>query len=113
MAKRISDSDVKREQARSVGGAKRRWADKEVFTVGQVAEICSVAQRTAAKWCDAGLLPSYRLPATGPNPGSRRILRLDLVKFMHARGMRVFPLELFCEEAPVVDQVEASLGSGI
>ena len=52
-----------------------------LFTLGEVAKICGVASRTAAKWCDAGLLASYRLPQCN----HRRIQRHHLAQFLATR----------------------------
>jgi excisionase family DNA binding protein len=57
-------------------------ATAEVFTPGQVAELCKVSQRTVCKWFDAGRLPGYRTPA-----GQRRIPRADLIRFLQEHGM--------------------------
>ena len=54
-----------------------------IFTAGQVAAICGTCVRTVAKWCDAKLLPSYRLPMSR----HLRIKREDLVKFMGAHKL--------------------------
>lgn len=53
------------------------------LTTGDVARICGVAPRTATKWCDSGVLKSYRLPSTGPSlSGDRRITSNDLLRFV-------------------------------
>lgn len=59
-------------------------ANTEVFTTGQVARICNVAVRTAAKWIDAGKLKGYQLPGST----DRRVYRRDLIDFMQAHGLR-------------------------
>ena len=65
------------------GNAKARRLGAGIYTLGQVAKICGVANRTAAKWCDAGLLRCYRLPECE----HRRILREDLDEFLAERGI--------------------------
>ncbi|MFA6426095.1 MAG: helix-turn-helix domain-containing protein, partial [Phycisphaerae bacterium] len=35
---------------------------KDIFTTGQVAQICKVAPRTVTKWFDTGQLKGYRIP---------------------------------------------------
>jgi two-component system response regulator RpaA len=64
-------------------------APAEVFSVGAVARLCHVAQRTAQKWVDRGKLLGYRLPGCQ----HRRVRAADLVTFMKAHGFRV-PAEL-------------------
>jgi two-component system response regulator RpaA len=54
-----------------------------VYTTGQASRICRAAPRTVSKWCDSGMLKSYRLPMSR----DRRILRGDLLKFLVAHGM--------------------------
>lgn len=55
----------------------------EVFTTGQVARICKVATKTAAKWFDSGQLKGYRIPGST----DRRIPRASLVKFLKDNGI--------------------------
>lgn len=70
---RLLDSDARREPIPVC----RTW------TTGQIAVACDVAPRTVAKWCDSGILPSYRI-ACGKD---RRILHSDLVSFLDRQGM--------------------------
>lgn len=51
---------------------------KNVLTTGDVAAICNVTHRTAAKWFDNGLLGGYRIPGSK----DRRIPIDELIKFM-------------------------------
>lgn len=52
----------------------------EHYTTGKIARMLKLAPRTVTKWCDKGLLPSYRIP-----PGrDRRIVKSDLVEFIKA-----------------------------
>lgn len=50
----------------------------------QAAELCGVGRSTMLRWVKAGLIPSF---TTGG--GHRRMLRNDLLGFMHERGMPV------------------------
>lgn len=59
------------------------------FSTGQVARICMVAPRVAARWIDAGKLAGYRLPLSR----DRRVLRADLVRFMRENGLPMARLE--------------------
>jgi len=51
---------------------------KNVFTTGEVAEVCNVAARTVSKWFDRKLLGGYRIPGSK----DRRIPVAELVAFM-------------------------------
>lgn len=62
---------------------------KKVFTTGQIARLCKVAQRTVAKWFDSGRLRGYRIPGSQ----DRRIPREHLIQFMKEHGMPLGELE--------------------
>ena len=55
----------------------------EVLTSGEVAKLCHVAQRTAQKWIDEGLLKGYIIPGTKV----RRVTVDELVKFLKKYDM--------------------------
>lgn len=59
--------------------------DKEVFTTGEVAQICRVAPRTVSKWFDSGALKGYRIPGSR----DRRIPKAELMRFMKAHGIPI------------------------
>jgi hypothetical protein len=65
------------------------------YTTGQVALLAGVAPRTAAQWCDSGILDSYRIPrggkTAGQHPGDRRVTRESLTRFFEERGMPPLP----------------------
>ena len=63
---------------------------QRVYTTGQVARLCQVAPRTAAKWIDSGLLRGYRIPGSQ----DRRVTHEALVDFMERSGMS----SLLCEQ---------------
>ena len=56
---------------------------EEVFTTGQVAKLCRVSSRTAAKWIDTNLLKGWRVPGGV----DRRVARSDLIAFLARHGM--------------------------
>ena len=56
---------------------------EEVFTTGQVAKLCRVSTRTAAKWIDKGMLKGWRIPGGK----DRRVKRSELVAFLARHGM--------------------------
>jgi len=65
----------------------------EVFTTGEVAKLCRVSSRTAAKWIDNGLLKGWRVPGGK----DRRVARKDLVAFLEEYQMP--PLEELAQPA--------------
>ena len=56
---------------------------KDIFTTGQVAQICKVAPRTVTKWFDSGKLKGYRIPGSR----DRRIPASELRRFMKSHNM--------------------------
>ena len=56
---------------------------EEVFTTGEVAKLCRVSSRTAAKWIDRGLLKGWRVPGGK----DRRVARKSLVEFLEQYQM--------------------------
>lgn len=55
----------------------------DIFSTGQVAELCGCSPRTVTKIIDSGKLRSYRTMGTH----DRRVLREDLVRYLEANGM--------------------------
>lgn len=55
----------------------------DVFTVGQIAEICHVSTRTAGKWIDNGHLRGYRIAGSK----DRRTTRKYLAAFLEKNAM--------------------------
>ncbi|NLE28205.1 MAG: response regulator [Phycisphaerae bacterium] len=66
---------------------KREYANKQVFTTGEVAEICNVSQQTIIRCFDSGKLQGFRVPGSK----FRRIPREALVQFMKENDI---PLDL-------------------
>ncbi len=62
---------------------------KDIFTTGQVAQICKVAPRTVTKWFDTGQLKGYRIPGGR----DRRIPAAELIRFMKTHNMPIDQLE--------------------
>lgn len=75
------------------------WADKEVFTTGEAAEICKVSQQTIIRNFDRGQLKGYRVPGSR----FRRIPRESLLRFMKANDIPVDSLESLKKRILVVD----------
>lgn len=61
----------------------------DVFTAGQIAQLCKVARSTVYRWFDTGLLKGYRIPGSR----DRRVLRGHLVQFLADNGMSCRDLE--------------------
>lgn len=65
----------------------RMYASKQVFTTGEVAEICQVSQQTIIRCFDSGKLQGFRVPGSK----FRRIPREALIEFMKENDI---PLDL-------------------
>lgn len=65
------------------------WADKQVFTTGEAAEICNVSQQTIIRCFDNGRLSGFRVPGSR----FRRIPRSELIRFMKANEIPTDILE--------------------
>ena len=63
---------------------------KDIFTTGQVAQICKVAPRTVTKWFDTGQLKGYRIPGGR----DRRIPVSELLRFMKVHNIPTEGLDL-------------------
>lgn len=63
-------------------GRKRR---NGVLTTGELAKVCHVAPRTAAKWIDSGRVRGFRLPGSA----DRRVSDAEAARFLRASGMDV------------------------
>lgn len=81
---------------------------KDVFTTGQVAQICNVAPRTVTKWFDSGQLKGYRIPGSK----DRRIPVTELLRFMKANSIPTDGLDLGKLKLLIVDTDE-EFGSSI
>ncbi|MBL1217899.1 MAG: response regulator [Planctomycetes bacterium] len=57
---------------------KSEFAEKQVFTTGEAAQICKVSQQTIIRCFDSGRLNGFRVPGSR----FRRIPRSELVRFM-------------------------------
>jgi two-component system, OmpR family, response regulator len=65
------------------------WAEKQVFTTGEAAEICKISQQTIIRCFDSGRLQGFRVPGSR----FRRIPRAELLRFMRANDIPVEILE--------------------
>lgn len=73
--------------------------NSEVYTTGQVAQICRVAPRTVTKWFDNGQLKGYRIPGSK----DRRIPANELIRFMRANHIPSDGMELGVVRVLLVD----------
>lgn len=75
------------------------WAEKQVFTTGEAAEICNVSQQTIIRCFDSGRLQGFRVPGSR----FRRIPKADLLRFMKANDIPTEGLESGKKRILVVD----------
>ena len=74
---------LNKSQTANSTSAKTAWADKQVFTTGEAAEICKVSQQTIIRCFDNGRLQGFRVPGSR----FRRIPRAELLRFMKANDI--------------------------
>ncbi len=72
---------------------------KEVFTTGEVAEICKLSQQTIIRCFDSGRLEGFRIPGSK----FRRIPRQKLIKFMKENDIPLDSLESGKRKVLIVD----------
>jgi len=76
---------------------------KNVFTTGEVAQICQVSQQTVIRCFDSGRLTGFRVPGSR----FRRITREGLIQFMKENGIPLDQLESGKKRVLVVDDEPA------
>jgi len=76
---------------------------KQVFTTGEVADICKVSQQTVIRCFDSGRLQGFRVPGSR----FRRIPRESLIAFMKSNQIPMDTLETGKKRVLVVDDDEA------
>lgn len=72
---------------------------KDVYTTGEVAEICKLSQQTVIRCFDSGRLGGYRVPGSR----FRRIPREALIQFMKEHNIPLDSLEMGKTRVLVVD----------
>jgi two-component system, OmpR family, response regulator RpaA len=77
--------------------------EKQVFTTGEVAQICKVSQQTVIRCFDSGKLNGFRVPGSR----FRRIPRDALITFMKTNQIPMDQLETGKKRVLVVDDDEA------
>jgi two-component system, OmpR family, response regulator len=73
--------------------------DKDIYTTGEVADICKVSQQTIIRCFDAGRLGGFRVPGSK----FRRIPREALIKFMKENAIPLDNLDTGKRKVLVVD----------
>lgn len=73
--------------------------NKEVFTTGEVAEVCQISQQTVIRCFDNGRLKGFRVPGSR----FRRVPREALIQFMKDNGIPVARLQRGKKRILVVD----------
>ena len=76
---------------------------KQVFTTGEVAQVCKVSQQTVIRCFDSGKLKGFRVPGSR----FRRIPRESLVSFMKENQIPLDQLDSGKKRVLVVDDGEA------
>ncbi len=76
---------------------------KQVFTTGEVADICKVSQQTVIRCFDSGRLTGFRVPGSR----FRRIPRESLIAFMKSNQIPMDALETGRKRVLVVDDDDA------
>ncbi|MHC4415138.1 MAG: response regulator [Planctomycetota bacterium] len=84
------------------GNGSNEWANKQVFTTGEAAEVCKVSQQTIIRCFDSGRLQGFRVPGSR----FRRIPRVELLRFMRANDIPTDVLESTRKRVLVVDDDE-------
>jgi CheY-like chemotaxis protein len=64
---------------------------RDLFTTGQVAQICEISAMTVIRYCDSGKIKAFKSPVTSV----RRIPREELVRFMKAYDIPIGRLEAY------------------
>lgn len=72
---------------------------KELFTTGDVADICRISQQTVIRCFDAGKIEGFRIPGSK----FRRIPRQKLIKFMKENDIPLDNLESGKKKVLIVD----------
>lgn len=72
---------------------------KDLFTTGDVAEICRISQQTVIRCFDAGRIEGFRIPGSK----FRRIPREKLIKFMKENDIPLANLESGKKKVLIVD----------
>jgi len=72
---------------------------KDLFTTGEVAEICKISQQTVIRCFDSGRLEGFRVPGSK----FRRIPRQNLINFMNENNIALDGLDSGKRKVLIVD----------
>ena len=72
---------------------------KEVFTTGEVAEVCQISQQTVIRCFDNGRIKGFRVPGSR----FRRVPREQLLQFMKENGIPLARLQRGKKRVLIVD----------
>src|SRR3990172_547339 len=81
------------------GNGATEWANKQLFTTGEAAEVCKVSQQTIIRCFDTGRLEGFRVPGSK----FRRIPRASLLKFMKENNIPLDNLDSGKRKVLIVD----------
>ncbi len=84
---------------KGLGLEKRSGKMKDLFTTGEVAEICKISQQTVIRCFDSGRLEGFRVPGSK----FRRIPRQNLIKFMKENNISLDGLDSGKVKVLIVD----------
>lgn len=70
-------------------GRSETWAQRPSLSMSEAASLLDCSPSMVRRWCDAGVLRSYRLPGSK----HRRISRENLVRFARDNGLPVYQQE--------------------
>jgi excisionase family DNA binding protein len=79
--------------------SQKDYSDKQVFTTGEVADICKVSQQTIIRCFDSGKLQGFRVPGSR----FRRIPREALMQFMKDNSIPLTLLDSGRKRVLIVD----------
>ncbi len=79
------------------------FAEKTVFTTGEVAQICSISQQTVIRCFDSGRLKGFRVPGSK----FRRIPKQNLLEFMNTNDIPLDKLETQSKRVLIIDDDHA------
>jgi len=79
--------------------SQKDYSEKQVFTTGEVAEICKVSQQTIIRCFDSGKLQGFRVPGSR----FRRIPREALMQFMKDNSIPLTLLDSGRKRVLIVD----------
>lgn len=106
-----------------LGDANQIILNRQIFTTGEVAQICGVVSKTVCRWIDSGKLIAHRIPSLRKD---RRITLPNLTCFMEANGIPLpllstlsgkseehIRVAIFCVQASLLEGVLKNSGHSL